>query len=366
MIGRTIKETRVARANGRRSQHAVRASIAQDKPNASGTSISYGGKRSQYPLSEVQGQEDIKAALLLGAVDPQLGGILISGRRGTAKSIMARGLQELMPPIDCIKESYCNADPENPTEWEDGLGDKLGNGEVETIVKKTPFVQIPLGVTEDRLLGTVDIEESMKTGKTVFQPGLLAEAHRGILYVDELNLLDDGISNLLLNVLAEGVNVVEREGLSVRHPCKPLLIATYNPEEGNLRDHLLDRFAINLSSDRPWTDFADRITAVQRATEFQDKPTEMTEEAMEQSELAKTQIILAREYVNDVIIKPAQIKYLVTEAARGGVQGHRGELFAMRVAMALCALDSREDVNADDLRKAVELVIIPRDRKSVV
>jgi magnesium chelatase subunit D len=145
--------------------------VVPDKPNASGTSISYGGKRSQYPLSEVQGQEDIKSALLLGAVDPQLGGILISGRRGTAKSIMARGLQELMPPIDCIKDSYCNADPENPTEWEDGLGDKLGDGEVETIVKKTPFVQIPLGVTEDRLLGTVDIEESMKTGKTVFQPG---------------------------------------------------------------------------------------------------------------------------------------------------------------------------------------------------
>ncbi|GJP32066.1 hypothetical protein CLOM_g16606 [Closterium sp. NIES-68] len=358
--------------------------------------------RHNLPLCRIVNQAAVKEALLAAAVDPELGGVALVGGHGTGKTVMARSLQQLLPPIAVVTGSWANADPTRPEEWEDGLRESVKEQGFDIrrppiTLCNPPFVQVPLGVTEDRLLGSVDVEASIDEGRSVFLPGLLAQCHRGVLYIDDANLLDDTMGSLLFASLADGSSTVEREGLSVRHACRPLLLASFNAEEGMLRRHLLDRIALIVSTDAPLSleqrvaaaDVANTYLDGRRATGGGDKghvrgkggmrlEDEKEEERVEREEEGSVEkgadeereedgveadrlrVLFARQLLPRVTISQAQIAFLVDAAVQLECEGQRAELFAVRAAKALAALNGRSQVTQADLSRAAQLAVVPR------
>lgn len=330
----------------------------------------------KFPFSMIVGQDELKEAAIIAASNPLVSGILIGGRHGTGKSVMARAIHQLLPKeIIRVKGSSYNIDPSGVGGLDSLLLHDLTKkgmtlNDLDTEYVQTPFVQVPLNVMEDSLCGSVDIEKSMELGETVFAPGLLAKAHRGILYIDDIHLLDADILSMLFDVLSDGWVTVEREGISVRYPCVPVVIATWNPDEGEITKHFTDRIGLSLSADTEHLSVQQRVEVVDNVINFSGGVEERyrfdylekENNAIKRDEVLRNIIASARERLPSVKITSSQILYLCEEATRAGCDGQRGEIFATHIAKTCAAIEGRNNVNANDLQTAVRLALAPRSR----
>jgi len=312
--------------------------------------------RAIFPFTAIVGQERMKRALILNAVSPQIGGVLIRGERGTAKSTAARGLAALLPEIEVIAGCHFGCDPHRHNEWCDDCRIAHANGELQTHTRKTSFVDLPVSATEDRVVGTLDIEKAIQKGEKHFEPGVLSSANRGLLYVDEVNLLDDHVVDLLLDSAAMGVNVVEREGISFSHPAKFILVGTMNPEEGELRPQLLDRFAFAVQI-RGLLDMQQRMQIMERRITFEREPQSFRAKWADEEKQLSDKIALARELVKHVRYSRHNLAAIAGLTATMKVDGHRADLVILRGAQAHAAFHNRTDINDEDIVLAAELAL---------
>ncbi len=310
-----------------------------------------------YPFTAIVGQEDLKRALLLNAVDPGLGGVLIRGERGSGKSTAARALAALLPPIRVVRGCRFHCDPDRPATWCTECQARAAQGESLAAERiPTPFVNLPLAATEERVVGTLDIEQALQAGRRHFQPGLLAAAHRGVLYIDEVNLLEDHLVDLLLDVAAMGVNYVEREGVSFQHPARFILVGSMNPEEGDLRPQLLDRFALVVDVkgvDNPVL----RAQIMERHLAFEQDPAGFYAEWAPREKVLRARIVAAQQRLPRVKHTEADLLTIAGLTTRFGVEGHRADLVILRAARAHAALEGRDALTADDILKAAALAL---------
>jgi magnesium chelatase subunit D len=320
-------------------------------------------KRPVFPFAALVDQERLKKALILNAINPLIGGVLIRGEKGTAKSTAARGLAALLPPMRLVADCPFNCDPEAPESLCDACRNRLAGGQ-KLAVRERPMavVDLPLGTTEDRLLGTIDLEKAIKSGEKHFEPGILAAANRGILYVDEVNLLDDHLVDVLLDAAAMGINVVEREGVSFVHPARFLLVGTMNPEEGELRPQLLDRFGLCVEV-TGLQDLEDRITVVQRWLEYEGDPEGFSRRWQPEQEKLRQAILSARERLPRVRAGDGLLHLISRICLDQGVDGHRADIYMLKVALALAAYHGREEAGPAEVREAAELVLPHRLRR---
>lgn len=309
-----------------------------------------------YPFSAIVGQDDMRLAMILTAIDPGIGGVLVFGDRGTGKSTAVRGLAALLPPIDAIEGCPVNSQRiEDVPEWAENVSNKLKK-------RPTPVVDLPLGATEDRVLGALDIERALALGEKAFQPGLLAKANRGYLYIDEVNLLEDHIVDLLLDVAQSGENVIEREGLSIRHAARFVLVGSGNPEEGELRPQLLDRFGLSVEVTTP-KDIEDRIEVVRRRQAYETDTDSFLKRWRAADTRLRKKILDARSRLGAVQTAEATLRDAAMLCIALGSDGLRGELVLLRAARALAAFEAADTVERAHLRRLAAPALSHRLRR---
>jgi Mg-chelatase subunit ChlI len=305
----------------------------------------------------------MKRALVLNAVDPRIGGVLIRGERGTAKSTAARAMAALLPQIEVFVDSPFNDDPSAPNTWSDWVKEQMAQGKELVVAKRQiRFVDLPVSATEDRVVGTLDIEKAIQKGERHFEPGVLAAANRGLLYIDEVNLLDDHVVDLLLDSAAMGVNIVEREGISFAHPARFILVGTMNPEEGDLRPQLLDRFALSVEI-HGIRDARERVLIMQRNLAFESDPEGFREQWMPKELELSRQIEQARSLVDEVRYSTRDLIAIASLTSSLNVDGHRSDLVILKTARAHAAFENRTTITDRDIALAAELALPHRIRR---
>jgi magnesium chelatase subunit I len=316
-----------------------------------------------FPFSAIVGQDEMKQALLIAAIDPSVGGVLVFGDRGTGKSTAVRALAALLPAMKAVESCRYGCDPDDTRLRCDECRERAARGTLKWHKKAVPVVDLPLGATEDRVVGALDLERALSAGEKAFEPGLLARAHRGFLYIDEVNLLEDHLVDLLLDVAASGENVVEREGLSVRHPARFVLVGTGNPEEGELRPQLLDRFGLAVDVTTPG-DVPTRIEVVRRRDAFERDPESFADRWAAKDTQVRRRIVAARKRLPDVEVPDAALERAARICIALGTDGLRGELTLMRTARALASLMGDAEVGDRHLRAVAPSALRHRLRRN--
>lgn len=316
-----------------------------------------------YPYSAIVGQQDMKLALLIAAVDQDVGGVLVFGDRGTGKSTAIRALAALMPKVRMVKGCAYNCSPDaDAAQLCDGCQALRANLGAHVHLSPVPVVDLPLGATEDRVIGALDLEKALRLGEKAFEPGLLARAHRGFLYIDEVNLLEDHIVDALLDVAASGENVVEREGLSIRHPARFVLVGSGNPEEGELRPQLLDRFGLSVDVKTP-QNLEARVQIIRLRDEFERDRVGFVKRWQRKEGAVRRQLQKARERLDNVDLPDTILTLAARLCMALGTDGLRGELTLIRASRALAALEGKSAVTAEQLERVAPLVLRHRLRR---
>jgi Mg-chelatase subunit ChlI len=316
-----------------------------------------------YPFTAIVGQERMKRALVLNAVNPRIGGVLIRGERGTAKSTAARAMAALLPRIEVFADSPFNDDPNEPNTWSDWVKGQVSEGaKLEITKRQIRFVDLPVSATEDRVVGTLDIEKAIQKGERRFEPGVLAAANRGLLYIDEVNLLDDHVVDLLLDSAAMGVNIVEREGISFSHPSRFILVGTMNPEEGDLRPQLLDRFALSVEI-HGIRDARERVLIMQRNLAFEEDQEEFYQQWQPREQDLSHRIEQARILLNQVTYSNRDLIAIASLTSSLNVDGHRADLVILKTARAHAAFEGRTEITERDIALAAEVTLPHRIKR---